>query len=57
MIVVLLQNNNNKMEFGALKIASGLSGKKVGQSHENLSSLGLTKVVVEGDLKSCRLKE
>jgi hypothetical protein len=44
------------MEFGALKIASGLSGKKMGQSHENLSSLGLTKVV-EGDLKSCRLRE
>jgi lysyl-tRNA synthetase class 2 len=33
----LLQNNNNQMEFGALKMASGLSGKKMGQSHENLS--------------------
>jgi hypothetical protein len=37
MIVVLLQNNSGKMEFGALKIASGLAVKK-GQSHENLSS-------------------
>jgi lysyl-tRNA synthetase class 2 len=27
-LIVLLQNNNNQMEFGALKMASGLSGKK-----------------------------
>jgi hypothetical protein len=26
------------MEFGLLKIKSELSGKKMGQSHENLSS-------------------
>jgi hypothetical protein len=43
------------MEF-ALKMASGLSGKKMGQSHENLSLLGLTEVVVDGDV-ACRLKE
>jgi hypothetical protein len=29
------------MEFGLLKIKSELSGKKMGQSHENLSSLGM----------------
>ena len=57
LIVVLLQNNNNQLEFGALKMASGLSGKKWDKAMKNLSSLGLTEVVVEGDLKSCRLKE
>jgi hypothetical protein len=29
----------------------------MGQSHENFFFGGLTEVVVEGDLKSCRLKE
>ena len=57
LIVVLLQNNNNQMEFGALKMASGLSGKKWDKAMKNLSSLGLTEVVVDGDVKSCRLKE
>ncbi|WP_426091076.1 lysine--tRNA ligase [Flavobacterium sp. DSR3-2] len=57
LIVVLLQTNNNQMEFGLLKINSGLSGKKWDKAMKNLSSLGLTEVVVEGDLKSCRLKE
>lgn len=57
LIVVLLQTNNNQMEFGALKMASGLSGKKWDKAMKNLSSMGLTEVVVEGDLKSCRLKE
>ncbi|MFV8354143.1 lysine--tRNA ligase [Flavobacterium sp. XS2P14] len=57
LIVVLLQTNNNQMEFGALKMTSGLSGKKWDKAMKNLSSLGLTEVVVEGDLKSCRLKE
>ncbi|MFV8364515.1 lysine--tRNA ligase [Flavobacterium sp. ZT3P35] len=57
LIVVLLQTNNNQMEFGALKMTSGLSGKKWDKAMKNLSSLGLTEVVDEGDLKSCRLKE
>ncbi|MFV8332271.1 lysine--tRNA ligase [Flavobacterium sp. GSP14] len=57
LIVVLLQNNNNQMEFGALKMASGLSGKKWDKAMKNLSSMGLTEVVVEGDVKACRLKE
>jgi lysyl-tRNA synthetase class 2 len=57
LIVVLLQNNNNQMEFGALKMASGLSGKKWDKAMKNLSSMGLTEVVVDGDIKSCRLKE
>jgi microcompartment protein CcmL/EutN len=29
----------------------------MGQGYENLSALGLTVVVVEGDVKACRLKE
>jgi lysyl-tRNA synthetase class 2 len=38
LIVVLLQNNNNQMEFGALKMTSGLSGKKWDKAMKNLSS-------------------
>jgi lysyl-tRNA synthetase class 2 len=57
LIVVLLQTNNNQMEFGLLKINSGLSGKKWDKAMKNLSSLGLTEVVVDGDSKACRLKE
>ncbi|MFH6970658.1 lysine--tRNA ligase [Flavobacterium petrolei] len=57
LIVVLLQTNNNQMEFGLLKINSGLSGKKWDKAMKNLSSLGLTEVVVDGDTKACRLKE
>jgi lysyl-tRNA synthetase class 2 len=45
------------MEFGLLKINSGLSGKKWDKAMKNLSSLGLTEVVVNGDTKACRLKE
>ena len=56
LIVVLLQTNNNQMEFGLLKINSGLSGKKWDKAMKNLSSLGLTEVVVDGDVKACRLK-
>jgi hypothetical protein len=41
----LLQANENQMNL-LLKIKSELSGKKMGQSHENLSSLGMTEVIV-----------
>ncbi|WP_158729676.1 MULTISPECIES: lysine--tRNA ligase [unclassified Flavobacterium] len=57
LIVTLLQVNNNQMEFGLLKIQSQLSGKKWDKAMKNLSSLGMTEVVVDGDVKSCRLKE
>ena len=57
LIVSLLQGNENQMDFGLLKIKSELSGKKWDKAMKNLSSLGLTEVVVEKDLKSCRLKE
>ena len=57
LIVALLKTNDNQMEFGALKMTSGLSGKKWDKAMKNLSSLGLTEVVVDGDGKACRLKE
>lgn len=57
LIVTLLQGNENQMEFGLLKIKSELSGKKWDKAMKNLSSLGLTEVVVNGDSKACRLKE
>ena len=57
LIVSLLQGNQNQMEFGLLKIKSELSGKKWDKAMKNLSSLGLTEVVVNGDSKACRLKE
>jgi lysyl-tRNA synthetase class 2 len=57
LIVALLQTNDNQMEFGLLKIKSELSGKKWDKAMKNLSYLGLTEVVVEGDVKACRLKE
>ncbi|MFV8334505.1 lysine--tRNA ligase [Flavobacterium sp. RSP29] len=57
LIVSLLQGNENQMDFGLLKIKSELSGKKWDKAMKNLSSLGLTEVVVNGDSKACRLKE
>jgi lysyl-tRNA synthetase, class II len=56
LILALLQTNGNQMEFGLLKIKSELSGKKWDKAMKNLSSLGLTEVVVDGDGKACRLK-
>ncbi|MFT4984039.1 MAG: lysyl-tRNA synthetase class 2 [Flavobacterium sp.] len=56
-IVSLLQANDNQMEFGLLKIKSELSGKKWDKAMKNLSSLGMTEVIVVGDTKACRLKE
>jgi lysyl-tRNA synthetase class 2 len=57
LIVSILQANANVMEFGLLKVKSELSGKKWDKAMKNLSVLGLTEVVVDGDVKACRLKE
>ncbi|SDH41653.1 lysyl-tRNA synthetase, class II [Flavobacterium omnivorum] len=57
LIVALLKTNDNQMDFGLLKIKSELSGKKWDKAMKNLSSLGMTEVVVNGDTKACRLKE
>ncbi|CAM2949952.1 lysyl-tRNA synthetase, class II [Flavobacterium succinicans] len=56
-IVTLLQANDNQMEFSLLKVKSELSGKKWDKAMKNLSALGMTEVVVDGDVKACRLKE
>ena len=56
LIVSILQANENQMEFGLLKTKSELSGKKWDKAMKNLSGLGLTEVVVDADVKSCRLK-
>lgn len=56
-IVAILQANDNQMEFSLLKIKSELSGKKWDKAMKNLSALGMTEVVVDGDAKACRLKE
>jgi lysyl-tRNA synthetase class 2 len=56
-IVLILQGNNNQMDFGLLKIKTELSGKKWDKAMKNLSALGMTEVVVVGDTKACRLKE
>ncbi|MFE3870188.1 lysine--tRNA ligase [Flavobacterium sp. ZS1P70] len=57
LIVAILKTNDSKMDFGLLKIKSELSGKKWDKAMKNLSSLGMTEVVVEGESKACRLKE
>ena len=57
LIIDLLKINENQMEFSLLKIKSELSGKKWDKAMKNLSVLGLTEVVVNGDSKACRLKE
>ena len=57
LIIDILRTNENQMEFSLLKIKSELSGKKWDKAMKNLSNLGLTEVVVNGDSKACRLKE
>jgi lysyl-tRNA synthetase class 2 len=57
LIVALLKTNENQMDFGLLKTKSELSGKKWDKAMKNLSSLGMTEVVVIGESKACRLKE
>ena len=56
-IIVLLKGNENKMDLGQLKVASGLSGKKWDLSMKNLSKNGLTKVAVDGEYKIVELME
>ena len=55
-IVAILQANDNQMEFSLLKIKSELSGKKWDKAMKNLSALGMTEVVVDGDVKACLFK-
>ena len=55
LIIVLLKNNESKMELGSLKVKSDLSGKKWDAAMKGLSKHGLVKVVVDGDLKTAEL--
>ena len=55
-IVDLLEKNNNEYELGALKLISGLSGKKWDASMKNLAKHDVTTVKVEGDVKTVILK-
>lgn len=54
-IVEILKKNNGVTELGTLKMKSELSGKKWDASMKSLSKHGLTKVIVEGDLKTVHL--
>jgi lysyl-tRNA synthetase, class II len=56
-IISLLQANENQMELGVLKLKSELSGKKWDKAMKNLSALKMTEIAVDGDQKTCRLKE
>ena len=52
LIVALLQTNQNKMDLGALKVKSELSGKKWDAAMKGLSKHGLVKVSVDGESKT-----
>lgn len=54
-IVALLKKNNGATELGTLKITSELSGKKWDAAMKSLGKHGLTKVIVDGDLKTVHL--
>ena len=55
LIVTLLKTNDNKMDLGALKIKSELSGKKWDAAMKGLAKHGLTKVSVDGENKIVEL--
>ncbi|MTG98090.1 MULTISPECIES: lysine--tRNA ligase [Myroides] len=50
-IIQILENNDNKVELGALKEQAALSGKKWDKAMKSLSSHALTKVETENDIK------
>ena len=55
LIVALLKTNQNKMDLGALKIKTELSGKKWDAAMKGLSKHGLIQVAVNGDVKMVEL--
>lgn len=55
LVIALLKASESKMELGALKAKSDLSGKKWDTAMKGLSKQGLTKVVVDGDSKIVEL--
>ncbi len=56
LVVALLKTNENKMDLGALKVKSELSGKKWDAAMKALSKHGLVKVTVDGDSKTVELQ-
>lgn len=56
-IIDLLKKNNLYLAIAELKNQAALSGKKWDKAMKNLSSLGLTEIVVDGESKICKLKE
>ena len=52
LIISLLSANDNNMDLAVLKIKSDLSGKKWDVAMKNLSKNGLTKVVLENEIKT-----
>jgi lysyl-tRNA synthetase, class II len=56
LIIEILEKNNKSMDLAGLKTKTNLSGKKWDKAMKALSSHGLTKVVVDGELKTVELK-
>jgi len=55
-VIFELMKTNERMELGALKTEAALSGKQWDKGMKALSKLGLIKVDVDGDVKTCVLQ-
>ena len=55
-VIFNIMKTNEKMELGALKSATELSGKQWDKGMKGLSKHGLVKVEVDGDIKLCVLQ-
>ncbi|MES2544835.1 MAG: lysine--tRNA ligase [Bacteroidota bacterium] len=56
-IINILKKNNLYLPIAELKNEAALSGKKWDKAMKNLSSLGMTEIIVDGESKVCKLKE
>ncbi|MDG1477006.1 MAG: lysine--tRNA ligase [Vicingaceae bacterium] len=55
-VIFDIMKSNERMDLGALKTEAALSGKKWDKGMKALSKLGLVKVEVDGDAKTCILQ-
>ena len=55
-VIFELMKSNKRMDLGTLKTEAALSGKQWDKGMKALSKLGLLKVEVEGDAKTCVLQ-
>jgi lysyl-tRNA synthetase class 2 len=55
-VIFELMKSNKRMDLGALKTEAALSGKQWDKGMKALSKLGLLKVEIEGDAKTCVLQ-